>query len=278
MKTLNSSIKGLFFLMVLFTNLVFAQEQDRLFVKVKTMHWSMELEGFSMDEWKSVEQEYHEKVVMKNEYVLSSTVLQHHFTGNSSEVLFITVFSSWNNIDLAIQRTEDLEAAAWPDKEQREAFLANRDKFYAKHHADEIYTTLAGAMQLEETDLPLMYYLRTRYLAFPEDGTDAEFQSLLTEYNEAVTYNNEYYKAYYPQKHYYGSDRSEFIEIFCAETLASLEKGIAKQGELFRAHWADDASQKKYNDAYGKYLTGIHSDRIYSSVPELYKAVQESDN
>lgn len=278
MKIVYSNLKGLLFLIVLSTNFVFAQEQDQFFVKVKTMHWSMELADFSMEEWKSVEQEYHEKVIMKNEYILSATVLQHHFTGDSSEVMFMMVFSSWNDIDLAIQRTAELIEAAWPDKAQREAFLKNQAKFYATHHSDEIYTTLAGAMQLEETDLPLMYYLRTSYLAFPDNGSDEEFQALLNEYNDEVTYKNEFYKAYYPQKHYYGSDRSEFIEIFCAETLASLEKGIAKQGELFRAHWVDDASQKKYNDTYGKYLTGIHSDRIYSSVPELHKAIQESDN
>lgn len=280
MKIVNSNIKGLFLIIFLTANLVFAQEQqqDQLFVKVKTMHWTMELDDFSMEEWKSVEQEYHEKVIMKNEYILSSTVLQHHFTGDSSEIMFIMVFSSWNNIDLAIERTNELVRAVWPDKTDREAFLKKQAKFYANHHSDEIYTTLAGAMQLETTDLPLMYYLRTSYLAFPDDGSDAEFQALLDEYNNEVTYNNEYYKAYYPQKHYYGSDRSEFIEIFCAETLASLEKGIAKQGELFRAHWTDDAAQEKYNGAFGKYLTGIHSDRIYSSVPELHKPIEESDN
>jgi hypothetical protein len=76
--------------------------------------------------------------------------------------------------------------------------------------------------------------------------------------------------------HFYGAYRSEFLEVFCAETLAGLEKGIAKQGELFRDHWADEKAQNEYNDKYGAYLTGIHSDKIYSSVPDLYKPMPQN--
>jgi hypothetical protein len=275
MKTIKRIIKGLLILVFLSSNLVISQNQE-LFVKVKTMHWNMDLPDFSMDDWKTLEMEYYDKVTMKNEYILSSTVLQHHFTGDSSEILFITVFSSWNHIDLATKRTEELMEAAWPDEDDRKAFLKKQSKFYANEHSDEIYRSIAVPKALEETDLPLLYYVRTSYYAFPENGNEEEFESLLNEYNNVVTNNNEYYKAYYPMMHFYGADRSEFLEVFCAETLAGLEKGIAKQGELFREHWSEQKAQDEYNDKYGKYLTGIHSDRIYSSVPDLYKAMEQN--
>jgi len=276
MKTIKHIIKGLLILVFLSPITIFSQTQDQLFVKVKTMHWNMDLADFSMQDWKAVELEYFNKVTLQNEYILSTTVLQHHFTGDSSEVLFITVFSSWNNIDLATQRTNELVEKAWPNEEDRKAFLKKQAKFYANEHSDEIYKSIPGAIRLEETDLPLLYYVRTSYYSFPEEGTKEEFQSLLNEYNEVVTNNNEFYKGYYPQMHFYGSDRTEFLEVFCAETLASLEKGIAKQGELFRAHWSDQKAQDEYNDKYGKYLTGIHSDRIFSSVPDLYKPLPQN--
>ena len=276
MKTIKQIIRGLLILVFLLPTTIFSQTQDQLFVKVKTMHWNMNLDDFSMQDWKAVELEYFNKVTMQNEYILSTTVLQHHFTGDSSEVLFITVFSSWNNIDLATQRTNELVEKAWPNEEDRKAFLKKQAKFYANEHSDEIYKSIPGAIRLEETDLPLLYYVRTSYYSFPEEGTKEEFQSLLNEYNEVVTNNNEFYKGYYPQMHFYGSDRTEFLEVFCAETLAGLEKGIAKQGELFRAHWSDQNAQDEYNDKYGKYLTGIHSDRIFSSVPDLYKPLPQN--
>jgi len=276
MKTIKRIIEGLLVLVFLFPTSVISQEQPQLFIKVKTMHWNMDLDDFSMQDWKALELEYFNKITMKNEYILSATVLQHHFTGDSSEILFITVFDTWNHIDQATQRTNELMKEAWPDEADRKAFLKKQAKFYANEHSDEIYRSIPGARQIEHTDLPLLYYVRTSYYTFPEDGTEEEFQSLLNQYNEVVTNNNEFYKGYYPQMHFYGSDRSEFLEVFCAETLASLEKGIAKQGELFRENWADQKAQDEYNDKYGKYLTGIHNDRIYSSIPDLYKPIAQN--
>lgn len=276
MKSIKHIFKGLLIVLFLLPATITAQNQDRLFIKVKTMHWNMNIDDFSMTDWKALELEYYNKVTMKNEYILSSTVLQHHFTEDSSEVLFITVFSSWNNIDLATQRTNELMKAAWPVEAERKAFLKKQAKFYANQHSDEIYRSIAIPKRLEETDLPLLYYIRTSYYTFPENGTETEFETLLNEYNAAVTNNNEYYKGYYPMMHFYGAYRSEFLEVFCAETLAGLEKGIAKQGELFRDHWADEKAQDEYNDKYGAYLTGIHSDRIYSSVPDLYKPMPQN--
>jgi hypothetical protein len=275
MKILKRIIKGLLILVLLLPTSIFSQNQEKVFVKVKTMHWNMNLADFSMQDWKALELDYFNKITIKNEHILSATVLQHHFTGDSSEILFITVFSSWNDIDLATQRTEELMEATWPNEDDRKAFLKKQAKFYAKAHSDEIYKSIPGTNRIEHTDLPLLYYVRTSYYTFPEDGSKEEFQSLLNEYNEVVTNNNEFYKGYYPQMHYYGSDRTEFLEVFCAETLAGLEKGIAKQGELFRDHWADEKAQDDYNDKYSRYLTGIHSDRIFSSVPDLYKPMPQ---
>lgn len=280
MKTTNQFFKGITIFLFLISTSIFSQEQPQFYVNVTTMHWNMELEDFSTDEWKAVEMEYHEKIIMKNEYILSTTVLQHHFTGDSSEILFVTVYSSWSAMEEATKRNNELEKEAWPDETTRKAFLKNQAKFYNNRHSDEIYRTMSGAKTLEEMDLPLIYYVRTSYFAYPEDSDGAineEFMSMLNEYNEVVTHKNDHYKAYYPQAHFYGADRTEFVEVFAAETLAELEKGIAMQGKLFRAHWAGEERQKEYNDVMDKYLTGTHGDRIYSSVPELHKAIAEPE-
>ena len=270
--------KRITFLLFLVSTSFYAQETPTFYVEVITMHWNMDLEDFSMDEWKDTEIEYHEKVTMKNEHILSTTVLQHHFTEDSSEILFITVFPSWAAMEEAVKRNEELTAEAWPDEKEREAFLKKQNKFYATPHSDEIYVTIPGAKALEELELPLIYYVRTSYFTFPDDGNGKEFMDVLNEYNEVVTHNNEHYKAYYPQTHYYGADRTEFVEVFVAETLAELEKGIAQQGRLFAAHWDTDEKKDAYDKVMDKYLTGVHSDRIYSSVPELHKSMNPPDD
>ncbi len=280
MKTSNQLFKGIFIVFFFISVSVFSQEQEQLYVSVTTMHRNMDLEDFSMDEWKTVETEYHEKVTMKNEYILSATTLLHYFTSDNSEVVFVTVYPSWTAIEEATKRNEELEKEAWPDEAARKAFFKNQRKFYSNEHSDEIYKTIPGAKILEETDLPLIYYVRTSYFAYPEDSDGAindEFMSMLNEYNEAVTHKNDHYKGYYPQTHFYGADRTEFVEVFVTETLAELERGIAMQGKLFRAHWEGDDREKEYNMVMDKYLTGVHSDRIYSSVPELNKTMEDPE-
>ena len=277
MKTSKHFFKGIIIAFFLITVSVFSQEQEQLYVSVTTMYRNMDLVDFSMDEWKTVEVEYHEKVTMKNEHILSATTLLHYFTSDNSEVVFITVYPSWIAIENATKRNEELAKEAWPDEAERKAFFKNQRKFYSNEHSDEIYVTIPGAKTLEENDLPLIYYVRTSYFAFPEESDGDEFMNLLTEYNEAVTHKNDYYKGYYPQVHFYGADRTEFVEVFVTETLAELERGIANQGKLFRAHWEGDDRQKEYNLIMDKYLTGIHGDRIYSSVPELNKSIDNNE-
>jgi hypothetical protein len=276
MKVCNYFFKEIIIVFFLIATSIFSQEQEQLYISVTTMHRDMELGNFSMDEWKTIEVEYHEKVIMKNEHILSATTLLHYFTSDNSEVVFITVYPSWTAIEEATKRNTELVKEAWPDEAVRKTFFKDQRKFYNSQHSDEIYVTVLGSKSLEESDLPLIYYVRTSYFTFPEDGDNVEFMNLLNEYNENVTHKNEHYKGYYPQAHFYGSDRTEFVEVFITETLAELEKGISNQGRLFRAHWKGDDRQKEYNMVMDKYLTGIHGDRIYSAVPELNKSIDSN--
>ena len=116
MRTINKYFKGFTVLLFLFSISIYPQDQGPLYVSVTTMHWNMDLEDFSMDEWKSGATEYHEKVVMKNEHILSATTLLHRFTMDNTEVLFVTVHSSWNGIEAASKRNNELIEDAWPDE------------------------------------------------------------------------------------------------------------------------------------------------------------------
>lgn len=271
MKAINHHFKSFFMLLLFSCASIYAQQDQQPYVSVTTMHWNLDLEDFSNDEWLAVEKEYHEKVTAKNEHILSASVLRHYLTDDSSEVVFVTVFGTWEAFELASKRTNELIEQGWPNEEERKAFFKKRGKYYANEHSDEIYRSIPGANRLEDEELPLFYYVKTSYFSFPEDGTNKEFSELLDQYNKAVTHQNQYYKAYYPQVHFYGQDRTEFVEVFLTETLASLEKGLSEQGVLFRAHWADESEREAFTAKFDKYFTGKHNDRIYSSVPELYK-------
>lgn len=248
-----------------------AQERPQ-FLTVTTIHWNMENEDFSMDEWKAVEKEYFEKVTMKNEFIVYATVLNHFFTEDNTEIKIVQGYSSWENIVKAQERSDELAKAAWPNEKDMEAFFNKQSAYYSHMHSDEIYSTLDGAKDFtEKPSKPMVYYVRKSHLAFPEDGTTEEIQALRKEYKENVIDKNQYLKAYYPSRHAWGSDGRDFIEAFVVESLGDLALYMEENQKLEKAHWPDDKKADEFFEKMDKYMTGFHADYIYRHVPELSK-------
>jgi len=253
---------------------VFAQDEEKRpeFITVTTMHWNMEQEDYSLDEWKAVEKEYLDKVVMKNELIAGASFYMHRFTEDNTELLYVQTFNSWNDIHDAAERSGELAKEAWPDQAAREAFFKKRTDYYSVEHSDEIYATMDGAKPLAEMPTKdLVLYLQVRHFAYPEDGTYEEWNELNKEYLEKVVHKNEYIKGYYPNEHYYGADRTEYVEAFYVESLADLDKMLDKLEELPKEAWSDEAARKEMGKKMSKYYTGTHSDFIYTYVSGLSK-------
>jgi hypothetical protein len=270
-----SKIDGLFAIaLLLFSfNYLQAQEESNV-VTVMRAHWNMEYENFQMDEWKKLEMEYHEKVIMKNEYIVGSVVLLHNYTPDNSELLFATAYANWEDIEKAGERNQELAKEVWPGEAERNAFFDKQSEYYSQKHSDEIYSSMRLGKQLAEKPTePLIYYVRTSHMApWPEDGKMEEIRSLRTEYVENVIHKNDNVLGYYPMRHLYGVDSREMTEVFVLNSMADLEEmnqdGVSK---LIEAHWPDEAARKEFFDAFNKYGTPWHGDLIYSSVPELTK-------
>lgn len=251
-----------------------AKEEERKakYVVVTTMHWNMENEDFSMDEWKATEKEYLDKVVSKNDLIMGASFYMHQFTEDNTELLYVQVYSSWNDIHDAGDRNGELAAEAWPDEDARKAFFEKRMNYYALEHSDEIYATMKGAKFLaEKPEKDMTLYLRRSHFAFPEDGSMEEWEELNNAYLENVVHKNEYVKGYYPNRHYYGADRTEFAEAFYVESLADLDKMLDNMGVLAKEAWPDDEKRKEMAKKRNKYYSGKHGDYIYTYIAGLSK-------
>lgn len=258
--------------LLLMGNTGFAQEEKSYLVTVVKLHWNMNLENFSMDEWKAVEKEYLDKVVKKNEFIIGQEILMHHYTADNTELLLVTTYENWGAIEKAGDRNDELVKAAWSDEKGRKAFFEKRTKYYARHHSDEIYATMPGGkLPKGNFDKDMVYYVRVGHFAYPKDGTEKEFNELSKQYFDAVINKNDLIKAYYPNRHAWGADNTEFTEVYVVESLADLENALNKSRDLFRAAWTDDAKRKAFGDKMDKYDTGVHGDYIYKSVHELTK-------
>lgn len=274
MKTINRFFTVLAIALLLCNTSIFAQEQQRpAFVTVTTMHWNMNMEDFKMDQWKAVEKEYLDKVTMKNEHVSGASFYLHRMTPDNTELLYVQSYPSWDAVGKAAERNAELATAAWPDEKARQAFFKKRNAYYSPKHSDEIYAPMPNAKVMSAPpSKDMVCYVRKGHFNYSDDtGTDEEFEALNKEYFDNVTAKNEYIKAYYPMAHAWGSDRTEVVEAYFLDSLADLDKMFERDGELFEAHWKDEASRKAMDEKGRKYFDNRHGDYIYTYVAGLAK-------
>ncbi|HEX9826129.1 MAG TPA: hypothetical protein VGA80_05985 [Flavobacteriaceae bacterium] len=272
MRTTNRFFVMMTLMLLLCNTSISAQDQppQARYYTVTTLHFN--LDNDSDAKWEDVEKEYLDKVTMKNDHIMGAGFYTHLYTSNSTDVKYVQVYANWEDIEKATQRNSELEKEAWPNDEARAAFLKTQGGFYTSKHSDEIYSTVSGAKPLsgELTDNSIVY-VRTSYFAYPKDGVPGELTKLRAELVENVINKNELIKGYYPHRHFYGQNSKEFIEAFFLDSMDDLDDMNTRSGELFSAHWTDDASRKAFNDSYRKYFTGVHGDEVLSVVPSLRK-------
>jgi hypothetical protein len=223
-----------------------------------------------MDAWKAVEKEYLDKVTSKNEFIVSSLVLLHYFTADNTEIKIVSGFSSWENIEKAEERSNELAKQAWPDKDQRTAFFKKQSSYYTNMHSDEINSPSFAKPVTEASAEPLIFYVRNSHADFRRRNPKRIWGSDDRIYGESDK-KNPTILGYYPNSACLGADGRDFIEAYVFKSFGDIEKALKENTELEKAAWPDEAGRKAYFDKIGKYFTGFHADYIYRSVPELSK-------
>ena len=272
MKTTNRFFVMITLMLLLCNTSISAQDQaqEPRYYAVTTLYFNMDNDTDAS--WIDVEKEYLDKVTKKNEHILGAGYYTHLYTDNSAEIKYVQAFANWEAMDKADERDAELIKEAWPDETARTAFFKTKNSFYTRKHSDEIYSVVRGTKPLtgELTDNAIVY-LRTSHFAFPENGVPGELGKARAEFLENVINKNEYIKGYYPHRHFYGHDSTEFMEAFFLDSVDDLDDMQRRNGELFREHYATDESRKAMGEIQMKYYTGIHGDQVLSVVKELRK-------
>lgn len=273
MKTTNHFLTAVVALLLL-TNVSVTVAQDAaparpMYVAVTTMQSSGE---GSQADWIAVEKEFMDKVTKKNEYIMSAGYYTHLYTEDSREIMYVQTYASWDAIDDATDRNNELIKEAWPNEAERDAFFKKKESFYNDFHSDEIYATMEGAkVPTAAATKDRVVYMRKRHFAFPDDGTQKEFKELNDAFVNNVIKKNELVQAYYPIVHAWGSDRRDYIEVFVYDSMGDMEKSTDRSGELIQAQWPDEKARTAMSDKMSKYFMGYHADYVYMSVHELSK-------
>lgn len=255
------------FMSLLFTESIIAQEEEKeefnpVYITVTTAHRSADPD-IDFSDWKKVEQEYFDKVTMKNDMIIGSGVYFHYFTPDDSELKLVSVYKSWNDIEESNDITDKLIEEGWPDEEERKAYFKKKNSFYSQMHSDEIYVSLPFQIDMKtESKEPMIFYVKVNQLG---DGGDG-----FKEYFENITQKNSYIKGYYTHRHRWGANSQDAIEAFAVESFGDIEKMFDESTRLIEEYWPDEEKRKVFFKEYGKIFSG-HGDYIYSNVPELAK-------
>jgi hypothetical protein len=263
-----STLLGLVLWMTLACAIGNAQEKEKakpVYITMTTLHHTFDTKA---KDWKASEQEYFDKVTSKNDLIIGSEILTHYYTNDNTEIVLVNVYKTWEDIEKANDLSDELIKKAWPDEKARTAFFEKYDSFYGKGHSDEIYQSITSIGELpykDTTKKPMIVYIRKSQMSMTGKGKNFK------EFNEKITFKDPYIKAYYPFRHSWGQDSTDFMEAFFYDSLADLEKSNEKIDELIKTTWPNEKDSDAFFDELDKSLTGKHSDYIYKNVPSLSK-------
>ena len=267
MRTIKKLLLGMLLFTFMLTTKTFAQEEQKeqfkpMFLTATTLHWNSDSD-VDFSDWLKTEQEYFDKVTSKNDLIVGSGFYTHYYTPDNSEIISVSVYATWEDIEKSSEVTNKLIEEGWPDEDARDAFFKKQSSYYSDDHSDEIYATMpfTKPAQSDSTE-PLLYYVRRNVRGSGGKGW--------WEYFDNVTMKNSFIKGYYTHRHRWGANSKDLVEVFVYDNLGDIEKSVEERDRLINAHWPDEAKRKEFFDEYMKNFDG-HGDFIYSNVPELAK-------
>ncbi len=119
----------------------------------------------------------------------------------------------------------------------------------------------SGMLYAQEED-PHVFTVVTIELLDPEDGSNAEFDSLGAFWYENAVKKNEFIVSEITMSHLWGSNSSDFVVVTEYKNFADIEKAFNRNFELIEEAIPDKEERAKYYKASSKYF-GNHSDEIY---------------
>lgn len=231
-------------------------------IVISTFHLVNDSEK-DFSDWKDVEQEYFDKITNKNEFILGSGVYTHIISPDDSEVLFVNVYGSWEDIEYGKERTEELIEEGWAYENERDTFFENQNSYYNGNRQDEIAISLPYQKDLVTNSTePLILHIRKNKTGSGGSG--------YTEFFDNVIMNNDYIKGYYTYRQLYGNNAQDAVEAAIYESLADFEAAYDESVRLAHEHWPDEKERKAFFKEFRKIFNG-HGDFIYQNVPSLAK-------
>lgn len=138
MRYLSFLLTAIMLLTLFFSSTLNAQDESPHVYVVSTFEYIFPDDG-SIAEWDSLNTLFMENVINQNEFIVSQRVLRHMWGNNSLDIVYITEYNSFSDIEKGQDRRTELLNEAWATEEEREAFNNALFRYFGNRHSDEIY-------------------------------------------------------------------------------------------------------------------------------------------
>ena len=139
MKILKTTLVLALLLMLTPTN---ASAQDNTVFTVTT--WKITIpENGSQAELASLLDEFQKKVVLPNDKIISERAMRHLSGSDSRDLVFVTEYANWNDVEAASVKQGELINSAWKTENDRDAFFKKFNKYFVMH-TDEMFSGLSN--------------------------------------------------------------------------------------------------------------------------------------
>ena len=138
MRYLSIPIAAMLLFLLFFSSTIIAQDESPHVYTVTTTQFILP-DGGSGAEFDSLNTLYMNNVINKNEYIISQRALRHMWGNNSLDLIYITEYKSFADIEKGQKRNTELFREAWATSEERQAFNKAINNYYGARHSDEIY-------------------------------------------------------------------------------------------------------------------------------------------
>jgi len=98
----------------------------------------------SMRELDSLTTVFAENCLAKNEYVVSYKIIRHFWGKDNRDFLQIVEVKSWEDVEKANSRINELFREAWTTPEARKKYNDANNKYFTGKHSDEIYSEVVA--------------------------------------------------------------------------------------------------------------------------------------
>jgi len=114
------------------------------------------------------------------------------------------------------------------------------------------------------------FVITTWKLEIPEDGSNAELDSLFTVWHNKVITPNDKIISQKVLRHYWGHDMRDWVVITEYANWGDIDASGDVADKLIEEAWPDKAERTKFFKTFFKYAE-THSDEIYQENPDLTK-------